>query len=34
MIASSISSIFFCLFNYLVFMFMFGVLTTLSLIHI
>ena len=28
MIASSISSIFFCLFNYLVFMFMFGVLTT------
>lgn len=28
MIASSLSSIFFCLFNYLVFMFMFGVLTT------
>lgn len=27
-IASSVSSIFFCLFNYLVFMFMFGVLTT------
>ena len=28
MIASSVSSIFFCLFNYLMFMFMFGVLTT------
>ena len=28
MIASSVSSIFFCLINYLVFMFMFGVLTT------
>ena len=28
MVASSLSSIFFCLMNYLVFMFMFGVLTT------
>ena len=28
MIASSISSIFFCLFNYVMFMFLFGVLTT------
>ena len=28
MVASSLSSIFFCLFNYLMFMFMFGVLTT------